>query len=404
MPPKHALEGIKVADFSWVVTAPLATTILAQHGAEVVKVESMTAPDLTRPYAPYKDGIPGVNRGCLFFMFNKSKYSLALNLRKPQGIEIAKRLVVWSDVVVESFMPGRMDSLGLGYEELKRIKPDIIMVSTSMLGETGPYSRHTGLGSTLQALVGFNQVCGWPDRAPTFPYGAYTDFTGPFFIVIAIIAALEQRQRTGEGQYIDVSQFESALSFLSPVILDYTTNQRVQGRRGNRSTSAAPHGIYRCKGDDRWCAITVSNDEEWEGFCEVIGKPDWTKDAKFITLLSRLENVDELDKLVEEWTINFAPQEIMTKLQAARVPATVVANGQDISEDSQLRSTGFYKTLKHAEMGETNYEALSFTLSETPAELKPDPCLGQDTEYVCTKILGMSDEEFVQLLADDALQ
>ena len=396
---EHALQGIKVADFSWVITAPLATSILAQHGAQVVRVESMTRPCVTRPYAPYKDGIPGVNRGSLFFTLNKNKYSLALDLRKPQGIEVAKRLVAWSDVVVESFMPGTMNSLGLGYEELKRIKSDIIMMSTSMLGQTGPYSKHTGLGTMLQALVGFNQVCGWPDRDPAFPWGAYTDSTGPFFIVIAIISALGQRRQTGKGQYIDVSQFECSLPFLSPAILDYNINRRVQGRWGNRSLSAAPHGVYRCKGEDSWCAIAVSNDEEWESFCEVIGKPDWAKDSKFTTLLSRLENVDELDKLVENWTLNFTPQEVMGKLQAAKVSATVVANGQDVFEDPQLRSTGFYKMLKHAEMGETNYEGLSFTLSQTPAEIKPDPCLGQDTENVCTEILGMSDDEFMQFLA-----
>lgn len=394
-----ALEGIKVADFSWVIVGPLATSVLAQYGAEVIRVESTTRLCMIRPYAPYKEGVPGINRGSLFFMVNKNKRSLSLNLRHPRGLDIAKRLVSWSDVVVESFMPGTMKELGLSYKDIKKIKPDIIMVSTSMQGQTGPYSKHTGLGTTLQALVGFNHLCGWPDRAPSYPYGAYTDSIAPFYIVVAIIAALDYRRRTGKGQYIDVSQLEASISFLAPVVLDYAVNRRVQGRTANRSSSAAPHGIYRCQTEDSWCAIVVSNDEEWQGFCRAIGWPAWTKEAKFATLLARLDNVEELDKLVEEWTVTLPPEEVMHRMQAAGVPAAVVANGEDLAQDPQLRSTNFYQILKHPEMGETVYERLSFELSKTPAELKPDPCLGQDTEYVCTKILGMSDSEFVELMS-----
>ena len=397
MQSRHALEGLKIADFSWVITAPLAVAFLAQYGATVVKVESMNNIDVVRPYAPYKDNIPGINRGGLFTWLNNCKYDMALDLRNPKGIEVANRLVKWSDVVVQSYSPGVIERLGLGYEELCKIKPDIIMLSTSMLGQTGPHAHYSAFGTMLQALSGFVNLWGWPDRAPVAPPTAYTDWVAPPFLAIAIIAALEHRLKTGEGQYIDASQYEAGLQFLLPAILDYTANGVVEQRLGNRSPFNAPHGIYRCQGDDRWCAIDVGNEEEWEGFCQAIGNPEWTKEAKCATLIDRLKNTDELDKLVEQWTVNYPPEEVMSKLQAYGVPAMRVANGRDVHEDPQLNQTGHFQLLEHPEMGGTTYEAPAFILHDTPYELKPAPCLGQHTEYVCTKLLGMSDEEFLEL-------
>jgi len=393
----QALADIKVLDFSWIVTGPLATCVLAQHGATVVKVESITRPCMTRPYSPYKDNIPGVNRGSLFLVANKNKLSMALNIQNPRSLDIARSLVAWADVVVESFTPGMMKEMGLGYKDVCDINRDVIMVSASMLGQTGPHAGQSGLGTMLQSMGGLSHACGWADRPPCSPYGAYTDSIAPFYLVASILAALDYRRQTGNGQYIDLSQLEAGLSFLSPALLDYAVNSRIQGRAGNRSSTAAPRGIYRCRGKDRWCAIEVSSDEQWKNFCRICEGP-WTKESRFSTLLARLDNADELERLIETWTINFAPEDVMRRLQEKGVPAGVVASGRDLSEDPQLAHQKFYEVLNHPEMGETRYEHLSFTLSRTPAEMRPDPCLGQDTEFVCTRLLGMTDDEFTELL------
>ncbi|GAG38987.1 unnamed protein product, partial [marine sediment metagenome] len=240
---------------------------------------------------------------------------VALNLAHSKGVEIARRFVARADIVVENFAGGVMKRMGLGYEELKRLKPDIIMLSSCMQGQTGPYATHPGFGFHLAALSGFYQITGWPDREP--PYlGPYTDFIAPHFNVLAILAALDYRRRTGKGLYIDMSQYENGVHFLAPLVLDYVVNRRVAERVGNRYPCAAPHNAYRCHGEDRWCAIAVFTDEEWESLCGVIGNPAWTEYARFSNLQSRKENEEELDGLVEEWTINHSAEGVMSMLQA----------------------------------------------------------------------------------------
>ena len=213
-----------------------------------------------------------------------------------------KKLVAWADIVADSYSTGTMERWGLDYEGVKKIKPDIIMMRTCMHGHTGPLSKQHGQGFILTALSGVDALISWPDRAPSGAYGPFTDYIAPQFNTICLIAALDYRRRTGKGQYIDQSQHEAAMQVISPLILDYTVNQRDIAPCGNRLSYAAPHGIYRCKGEDRWCAIAVFTDEEWASFCKVIGKPALAKDPRFATLLKRKENEDALDKLVEAWT------------------------------------------------------------------------------------------------------
>lgn len=405
MQKEQALQGVKVADFSWVITGPLATKYLADHGATVVRVESKSKLDLARAYIPYAGGIPGVNRCAFFAAYNSNKYSITLNLNHSEGIEIARRLIAWADLVIENFMPETMEGWGLGYEELKKIKPDIIMIRASMQGQTGPYASQPGFGTMMQASAGFTRLVGWQDRPPAGTAIPYTDFIAPWYIVIAALGALDYRGRTGKGQCIDLSQLEAAISFLSPAILDYTVNRRVQDPMGNCCPYAAPHGAYRCKGEDRWCAIAVFNDEEWKALVQVMGNPEWSQQTRFATLLGRKENEEELDRLVEEWTINYPPEEVMQVLQEAGVAAGLVENGKDLHQDPQLKHRHHFWLLKHPEMGVTAYDGPSFRLSETPAELnRAAPCLGEHTEYVCREILGMSDEEFVALLAEGVLE
>jgi len=387
---KKALEGIKVADFTWYAAAPIATKVFCDYGAVVVRIEGSSKPDGHRLLPPFKDGIPGWNRGGGFNQCNSGKLSVALNLAHPKGIELAKKFVAWADVVVESFAGGVIERIGLGYEELKKVKPDIIMLSSCMQGHTGPHATHPGFGPHLTALSGFNHITGWVDREPA-GLGNHTDFIAPIFNALAILAALDYRQRTGKGQYLDLSQYENALHFISPLILDYTVNGRVAGRTGNHSAMAAPHNAYRCRGEDKWCAIAVSTDEEWQSFRRAIGNPAWTTSSGFATLLDRNQNKEELDKLVEAWTINYSSEDVMNIMQAVRVAAGVLETGEDLLEyDPQLKYRRSFWRLDHPEVGSYYAMGPAFTLSKSPCEVQRAPLLGEHNEYALRELLGMS--------------
>ncbi len=395
----QALGGLKVADFSWFISGPLTAKFLGDCGAEVVHIESGTSPDNMRSTIPMRDNVPGINRSAAFARYNSSKYGLSLNLKQPNGVDMAKKIVAWADVVVENFSSGTMERLGLGYEDLKKARADIIMVSLPMFGHTGPWARHPGLGSQLTDLIGFGNVTGWPDREPNSPPGAYTDFITPYFAVCAIMATLDYRRRTGRGQYIEISQYEAGIHFLTPVIMDWFVHGRQPNRVGNRCRGVAPYGVYRCRGHERWCAIAVFTEGEWRSLCGVIEKPSLAEDPRFATGLARVENCEQLDGLIEEWTGNRSAEEVMSLMQEAGVAAGAVLNGRDLGEDAHLNARGFYKELVHPEIGHHRYLLPPFRLSKTPGEPKmAAPCLGQHNEYVCKRILGMSDEEFVQLL------
>ncbi|MBI2328216.1 MAG: CoA transferase [Chloroflexi bacterium] len=282
---KKPLEGIRVVDFAWIAAAPIAVRMLADYGAQVIKIEGGKRYDVVRLVVPFKDDVFGLNRGGNYNTYSAGKLDIALNLAHPKGVEVAKKFIAQADVVVESFAGGVLKKMGLGYEALKKVKPDIIMLSACMQGQTGPNASHPGLGSHLTPLAGLTHITGWPDRPPQ-NLGIYTDFVVPHFNALAILAALEYRRRTGKGQYLDVSQYEASVHLMTPLILDYLVNQRVAMRMGNRSADAAPHGVYRCRGEDRWCAIAVFSDEEWRSFSRVIGNPAWAKGSKFNSLWS----------------------------------------------------------------------------------------------------------------------
>jgi len=399
------LDGLRVADFTWIISGPLTSKILADHGAQVVRIESYARPDNLRSISPMKDGIPGINRSATFARYNTNKFGVCLNLKKPKALAVARRIVAWADIVLENFTPGVMDRLGLGYEELRQVKPDIIMLSLPLLGGSGPLARHPGLGVQLSDLIGFGNITGWPDREPSTPAGAYTDFISPYFAVSTLMAALDYRRHTGKGQYIEISQFEAGIHFMAPLMLDWVVNGREPVRKGNRCDYAAPHGVYRCLGHERWCAITVFKDDEWGGLCNVIGNPALSEDSRFNTLTGRLQHSEEIDRLIEEWTATQTAEDVMLKMQKAGVPAGVALNGRDLFENTQLNERGFYKGLTHAEMGYHHYPRAPFRFDSTPCEPeRPAPCLGQDNEFVCRQILGMDDEEFVQLLNEDIFQ
>jgi benzylsuccinate CoA-transferase BbsF subunit len=297
-----------------------------------------------------------------------------------------------------------MERMGLGYKELRQLKPDIIMVSSCMMGQTGPYSRHPGYGRPLTALTGFTNITGWPDRDAT-ELNVYTDFVAPHFSTLAILAALDYRDRTGKGQYIDISQYECCIHFMEPLILDYNINGRIANRNGNRNPYAVPHGVFRCQGEDTWCAIALFDDDEWGKLCKVVGSPAWTSDSRFATSQARKENEDELEKMIDRWTIKHPAEEVMRMMQAAGLAAGVLETGKELMEDDpQLKSRRFFWQLDHPEVGKYHAERPPFILSKSPCEVRRAPLLGEHNEYVSKEILGMSDEEFVELVLAEIIE
>jgi len=402
---KYALEGLKVVDFSWVFTGPIVTKYLGDHGAEVIKIESATRPDGTRLMTPFKPGAMGFNASGVFANYNSSKYSININLREPRGKEVVKKLVQRADIVLETFGPGVMAKLQLDYDILKQIKQDLIMLSMTMVGQTGPHSQQPSFGQVLQATNGFVQLLGWPDRSPSLPVAAYTDYIAPWYVLIALMSALDFRRRTGKGQYIDLAMLEASVHLAAPVVMDYVANGNIQNRMGNRNPGYAPHGVYPCRGEEKWVSLAVATDEEWLALCKVMGSPDWTKSPKFDTLLHRTHNQDELDKLMGQWTKNHTPEEIMTKLQAVGVAAGVLQTGEDlVDKDPQMQHRHHFVELEQQEMGKHLTERPPFRLSKTPSEpQRPFPSFGEHTEYVCKDILHMGDAEFAELIGAGVL-
>jgi len=402
----NALTGLRVADFTWSVAGPLTVKFLADHGAEVIHVESATRPELLRVLPPYRNRQPGLNRSAYNACLNNNKYGLSLDMNHPRAKEVLQKLIHWADVVAENFSPGVMAKWGLSYEDLVKIKPEIIMFSTSQMGQTGPRARIGAYGTQLVSLAGFTHLTGWPDRDPTGPYGPYTDTTIPHVGVAAIMAALIRQRRTGKGTHIDISQFETSLNFISPVLLEYAMNHRVTTRRGNRSSRGAPHGVYPCRGEDRWCAIAIFSDEEWKKLCRVMGRPELAAVPRFASFQQRQENENEIDRLISEWTADQPAEKLMNMLQEVGIAAGVAQTGKDLLEhDPQLAHRRFFRELEHKEIGKHHYETPPFRLSKTPCELtRPGPCLGEHNEYVCKKILGFSDKEYDDLMAEGVLR
>jgi len=405
MDQKLPFQGVKVIDWTQAAAGPLAGRCFSDFGAEVIKIESTKFPELGRSTVPYKDNIPGLDRSPLFLMFNTGKKSLTLDMKKPRGQEIFKKLVSWADIVLQSQRPGLMRRMSLGYEELKKIREDIILLDVSILGQEGPLAGVGGWGTNVMAQSGLFYYYRFPGGEPLMPGDTATaDVIASLFIAMAGIAALDYKRRTGKGQYLDMSQLDSVVHFLGPAILDYTVNNRIQQPTGNRDRHAAPHNAFRCKGDDKWCVIAVFTDEEWKGFCKLMGNPEWTMSPRFATLSARKENEDELEDLVNKWTMNYTPREVMTMMQEAGVPAGIVQNTEDIVEfDPQVKARELLPRRCHPVIGDCLHTRWPFVLSKTPGVIRTAPCLGEDNYYVCTQILGMSGEEFVELVNSEVI-
>ena len=399
-----ALAGVRITDFSWAMAGPYATELLALMGAEVIRVESMRQLDVTRtqphpitkrPFEP--------NQAYYFMDVNLNKLGIRLDLSQPQAVELAKSLVEVSDVVVESFRPGVMTRMGLSYEVLRKIKPDLVMLSTSAAGSSGPESQYAGYAPLFSAVAGLGDLTGYAGGAPT-EMRMTIDTMNAFANAFAVLAALSYCRRTGKGQYIDASSVEGVACVIGDSLMDFTMNGRVQTRVGNCDEVMAPHNCYRCLGEDRWISIAVATDEEWQALCRAMDKPGLVEDERFNNALVRWQNQDELDIIIEQWTKNYDPYEIMHRLQAVGVAAVPSFDGQDMFTDPHLNERQAFQIVEHPGVGSCVMLSPPWQLSATPARItRHAPLLGEHNGYVFGELLGMSTAEIAKLEAERIL-
>ncbi len=400
---KRPLEGIRVADFTWVWAGPFCTLQLAHLGAEVIRIETATRPCITRQIPPWPDGKPGLNRSGYFNQYNQGKRSLTLNLKSPQALDIAKKLIAKSDIITENFAGGVMERMGLGYEVLKRIKPNIIMIALSGYGATGPEKEHISYGPAQVPLSGMSSLTGYQGWPPMHVGISYGDPNGGLHGAFAVLCALMYRARTGKGQYIDLSQFETSTAMVAEGLLDYSMNGAQPERNGNRDPHMAPHGVFRSAGQDRWVSLAIRTDEEWRRFCTAISQPELGSDVRFLTLADRKQNEDALESILTEWTKTRTPEEATTQLQAAGIPAAPAMTNKDLSTDPHLNSRPIFVYNDHPEVGVKQHVGIPWQLSKTPLPVHAAPILGQDTDYVLRDILGYSETAIAELREREVL-
>ena len=414
------LEGLRVADFSWFVAGPLAARTLGDFGADVIRVESETHVDGLRIVQPFPPGKAGLNVSSYFNNANAAKRSLLLNMSEPDARDVALRLIAASDVFISNFTPRVIERWRLTYDELSAINPRIIALYAPMQGLSGPRKDFLGFGAVLTPFTGLNHLTGFAHRSPAGVGTNYPDYTiNPGHSVVAIMAALRHRDRTGEGQMIELSQLESVAATIGPALMDYAVNERVQMRRGNRSEWMAPHGAFRCLDEtrrhpplptqsnerERWIVLAVRDDQEWQAFCGVAGNVSFTQDVRFQTLLGRKQNEDELEREISKWTGRQQASAIVPRLQEAGVPAGIVQDAEDmLDHDEHLRARQYYVRLDHPETGTAAHDGPVAKLHATPGALRaPAPLIGEHTYQVATEVLGYSADEVADLVAKGIL-
>ncbi len=406
----HPLQGVRVLDMTEVWAGPMAASLLGDLGATVIKLESFPRPSLTRLKGlsiGYSDNDPNAprpwDRAALHNMANRNKRGVTLNLRHPKGMDVFRRLAGKVDVLLTSFAAGAAARLGVDYPAVSRMNPDIVMLSMSGWGEEGPYKGYSALGSALDGFTGHHAMRGYPDTDDsTTPIIQHADAVACVTAAFAVLTALHHRNRTGEGQWIDMSQVESFLPHLGGVFMDYAMNGRSPTRLGSRHRYLAPHGCYRCRGDDNWLVINVSSEEEWLSLCRVTGHDEWARDPRYTDPISRLENQDSLDEAIQGWTLGKDKLEAMGLLQEAGVPAHAVLDDADLYNDPHLKARGFFKKLNHPVVGERDYPGFLWDLGDGPQEPLPPSALGEHNDYVYGKFLGLSTED-IQALWDEGV-
>ena len=397
------LKGIRIVDFGWILSVPHCCSWLGTFGAEVIRIESNKSIDMVRMMGP-ADGIAGLNRGAAFNGLNYSKKSVTLNIATERGRELALDLIRESDIVTQNFATGVMEKLGLGYEELRKVKPDIIMVTGSTLGTTGPERLSTGWGPNVCAYAGLPSISGYRDGPPADLGGTWPDYAIGTMLVFAVLAALHHRNQTGEGQQIELAMGEAVAGMIPEAILDYTMNGHERPRMGNRDLHMAPHDVYPCTGEDQWAAIEVADDAGWRALCAVIGREDLAFDPRYATTAARIANEDEIAPIISAWTRERSPYEVMHLLQAAGIAAGPVMNVLDQMADPQFMARGFSVEIDHAEVGRRSVAGIPAKFSAMPElAYTPAPCLGEHNEDVFCGLLGMSHEEMLRLQEEQVI-
>jgi len=404
------LVGLRIADLTIITAGASATQILADFGADVIKVEAAGYPD------PFRNWLGGLGQSGdvtrpwdaspPFNAVNRNKRGITLDLKHPAGREAFLRLVAVSDVVAENFRRGVMERLGLGFEELRKVKPDLVMVSLSSQGSTGPESGYGSFGSTLDALSGLMSTTGYGPDAPIWSSNEvnFPDQVVSIFGAGAILLGIRRRRQTGQGVFLDLSQRELVTSMIGEAVLEYTVNGQVRQPQANRDASRVPHGVYRCRGQDEWLAVAIDDDAQWANLCGAIGRPELAADQRYATLPARWQHEAEIDALVSDWTQAQDKHDAMGLLQEAGVPAAAVQNGRDLLADPHLAQRGFYQKVVHPVGGAQRQRSWPFHLARTPATIRsPAPCLGQDTRAVLTGLLGYTDADVDRLEADGVI-
>jgi crotonobetainyl-CoA:carnitine CoA-transferase CaiB-like acyl-CoA transferase len=411
---KKALEDIRILDLGVIWAVPHSGMLMANMGAEVIKIEAIQRMDATRgPIAPdpsrgvllgLPGGVPGErpwNQGPYYHSTNTSKLSLTLDLSRPRGIEIFKELAKKSDIVLEGFAGGVMERMGLGYEVLKEVNPELIVVSAPGFGAGGPWSQYRCFGTVVWHVSAMSMLSGYPGGGPMQAGNTFPDPTVGCHIAGCVMAALIYRRRTGKGQFLDVAQVESTIGLTGPYLMDFIMNGRGPERVGNRHPVHAPHGCYPCEGEDNWVTIAVTTDQEWKALCSVMGNPELAEDQRFVDALNRRKNQDELDGIIMEWTVFQDQYDVMDSLQKAGLAAGAVLRVEQVHDNPQLKARGFYEEVDHPDTGTHLYRNVGYRMSKTPGHvLRHPPYLGEHNEYVLGTILGMSGEEIEALEAD----
>ncbi len=397
------LQGVRVADFGQVIAAPVTAQMLGWLGAEVILVETESR-FTTRVWPPFADGEFGINQSGGFNLVNNNKLSCSLDLSKPDALEIARGIIGVSDVLVENYATGAMERLGLGYDEVRKLRPDIVYMSLGAFGRSGPFKDLTGFHSVINLFSGLAAVAGYPDSHPRIMGGLIPDAFAGCYCVLAVLEALYHRSRTGEGQYIEVSMTEALTGMIPSAVMEYSLTGKEHERVGNRDGRNSPHNVFRCLGEEKWVAVSVETDQQFRCLAHASGNPGWADDPRFATAAARLENQDALEGLIREWTVRMEVHEVVAALQASGVPASPVNDSADVLADPHLVERGFVARIEHPVAGERPVLSLPWSTDGRRVDhLRAAPTFGQHNEWVLKELLQLPDEQYDRLVSSGAI-